>query len=324
MSRPTCETCPYWDRAGLVCRRKPASRFSDKSGCAWPCAEDRDWCGQHPDFPAWLEATREPGCEHARHLPVMAAGGGSRGYCQDCREIVDLPVPEEPDPSPAAGPDVAPVKASPGLHDLICLTCGHGTFARVQGDSQLCYVCGIGQFAPLPAPEEPTPEQKLEAMRSVGKTASAAAVHLGIDITEEPTLTVGKGEWWRSELGGRLVFVDAVRGDEIHYHYECGDGQGTKSARDTFLKVFRRVVPDPEPEAPEPTTLDKLSACMEAYHGYTPAQVAALVEGCESFDPGLNACYGSDGDWCTGTAPRACPACTLRPLLAPFRSEEVR
>jgi DNA-directed RNA polymerase alpha subunit len=86
MERPTCGTCPYWQaceqcgdgEAGGTCRRHPPSpptslgkseiaktadgayRYdSHWSECAiWPHVDRVDWCGEHPDFPAWI-ATRK-------------------------------------------------------------------------------------------------------------------------------------------------------------------------------------------------------------------------------------------------------------------------
>jgi hypothetical protein len=82
MERPTCGTCPYWQaceqcgdgEAGGTCRRHPPSpptslgkseiaktadgayRYdSHWSECAiWPHVDRVDWCGEHPDFPAWI------------------------------------------------------------------------------------------------------------------------------------------------------------------------------------------------------------------------------------------------------------------------------
>lgn len=64
--RPTCATCPYWQikhasdveiLAGGVmvdgeCRRYAPSRLGTSE--SWSTR----WCGEHPDFPAWIKATR--------------------------------------------------------------------------------------------------------------------------------------------------------------------------------------------------------------------------------------------------------------------------
>jgi hypothetical protein len=93
--RPTCATCPYWtnaddpgEEAGACGRYPPrivgsivtelASRMLALRGptsdddvldsrisaamtavvTEWPYTERDAWCGEHPDFPAWLAATR--------------------------------------------------------------------------------------------------------------------------------------------------------------------------------------------------------------------------------------------------------------------------
>ena len=84
--RPTCGTCPYWDSddpmfdveegfefspqftiqeardRGITvlcpCRRYPPQVDSD-SDRTWPITWDFDWCGSHPDFPAWLAERKE-------------------------------------------------------------------------------------------------------------------------------------------------------------------------------------------------------------------------------------------------------------------------
>jgi len=70
MERPTCKTCPYWKQiedAELYgeCRRYPATEgnrldvncdpgsVSIKWG-HWFDQEENDWCGEHPDFPAYI------------------------------------------------------------------------------------------------------------------------------------------------------------------------------------------------------------------------------------------------------------------------------
>lgn len=58
--RPTCATCPYWyDRwrdpniNEAQCRRYPPQwQGSNQNG--WPRTYRRDFCGDHPAFPAFL------------------------------------------------------------------------------------------------------------------------------------------------------------------------------------------------------------------------------------------------------------------------------
>ncbi len=85
MERPVCETCPfwYWDQYGETevgdvdmaeCRRYAPMADQEPNGtkraCAradgisydsttWPITGPIDWCGEHPDFPAYLESLKE-------------------------------------------------------------------------------------------------------------------------------------------------------------------------------------------------------------------------------------------------------------------------
>ncbi len=46
MTKPSCATCPYWLAAiGRCNRRKPMVHGITGD----------DWCGDHPDFQAWLK-----------------------------------------------------------------------------------------------------------------------------------------------------------------------------------------------------------------------------------------------------------------------------
>ena len=64
MNKPTCDTCPYWLRSDILrwentgtCRRHPPSIPEDPQdpGCvSWPRTNHSDFCGEHPDFPAYL------------------------------------------------------------------------------------------------------------------------------------------------------------------------------------------------------------------------------------------------------------------------------
>lgn len=88
--RPTCGTCPYWkvDEHPAIdgelgwCQRHPPTLvavmihpmgdteppvcFEVRQEENWPKTVDDDWCGEHPGFPAYLEATIT--------LPRTAAG----------------------------------------------------------------------------------------------------------------------------------------------------------------------------------------------------------------------------------------------------------
>lgn len=76
MERPTCETCPYWDvfSAGEddgFCRRyaprpsqeglqrpyNPAIK-GDRREVFPATTKIQEWCGEHPDFPAYIAALR--------------------------------------------------------------------------------------------------------------------------------------------------------------------------------------------------------------------------------------------------------------------------
>ncbi len=72
MDRPTCVTCPYWDtdayddedepeqlgKRGL-CRRLPPRVIGNDSTCH-PDSYWFEWCGEHPDFPAYLASLKQP------------------------------------------------------------------------------------------------------------------------------------------------------------------------------------------------------------------------------------------------------------------------
>jgi hypothetical protein len=76
MERPTCETCVYWNEINQLkyegeCKRHSPRPVSityqqgaiepDFHNCAlscWPITMDDDWCGDHPDFPAYLASLR--------------------------------------------------------------------------------------------------------------------------------------------------------------------------------------------------------------------------------------------------------------------------
>lgn len=74
MNRPTCETCPFWDKFSDTgrggCRRRspqvdaaaserlengPTSRHFGAQYGHWPTTGVAAWCGEHPQFQAWIE-----------------------------------------------------------------------------------------------------------------------------------------------------------------------------------------------------------------------------------------------------------------------------
>ena len=56
-TRPTCQSCPYWQQYNTgkkgECRRH-APR--DMPGCEndWAVTQNTDWCGGHPQMPAYV------------------------------------------------------------------------------------------------------------------------------------------------------------------------------------------------------------------------------------------------------------------------------
>ena len=74
--RPTCETCPYWKsdivgskarkaRKGSCFKLLPPEGAKTNHGRVYterrygPSVAHDDFCGKHPDFPAWLAARKE-------------------------------------------------------------------------------------------------------------------------------------------------------------------------------------------------------------------------------------------------------------------------
>ena len=64
MHRPTCETCVFFEHfpdAKQECHRRPPlitpapEDSNDVWWTGWPEVELDDWCGEHPDFPAYVE-----------------------------------------------------------------------------------------------------------------------------------------------------------------------------------------------------------------------------------------------------------------------------
>ncbi len=71
MNKPTCETCPFWEitndkmRLGECHIGRPLAHLDpeDSNGGSftiWPSTCGEDWCGEHPQFQAWLAETNKP------------------------------------------------------------------------------------------------------------------------------------------------------------------------------------------------------------------------------------------------------------------------
>jgi hypothetical protein len=68
MDRPTCATCPFWwplgsgaETEGVAeCRRLPPvyhlHPVTARLMPAWPVSGRYDWCGEHPDAPAYVKS----------------------------------------------------------------------------------------------------------------------------------------------------------------------------------------------------------------------------------------------------------------------------
>jgi hypothetical protein len=76
MKKPTCETCPWWqdnserfENDGMgQCRKTIPNPFrygsiktdpDIETESYWPICPKGAWCGEHPDFPAYLESLKE-------------------------------------------------------------------------------------------------------------------------------------------------------------------------------------------------------------------------------------------------------------------------
>jgi hypothetical protein len=74
MERPTCKSCVYWDclkvndiHEGICRRNAPRPEFSPEFSRdgdyevfpVIPKTLAEEWCGEHIDFPAWIEAQRK-------------------------------------------------------------------------------------------------------------------------------------------------------------------------------------------------------------------------------------------------------------------------
>lgn len=65
MDRPTCKTCPYFDsyENGTdegECRigRPIIGEVDDKPFGVWPPTYEFEFCGEHPDFPAYIASLK--------------------------------------------------------------------------------------------------------------------------------------------------------------------------------------------------------------------------------------------------------------------------
>lgn len=56
MDKPTCSTCPFWNpfwiKGSIMFEMTRCRKNSPAIG--WPKTLPEDWCGEHPDFAAWL------------------------------------------------------------------------------------------------------------------------------------------------------------------------------------------------------------------------------------------------------------------------------
>lgn len=99
MDRPTCATCPYWERdaderEGYCHRLPPAFRLVPTDDYVQPWTWETDWCGEHPDFPAFLESRKAPAVN-----PGDAMYWDEHG--QRCMRLTTPPTaPPSPPPTP--------------------------------------------------------------------------------------------------------------------------------------------------------------------------------------------------------------------------------
>ncbi len=83
MEHPVCGTCAYWVESaddvekGFCIRHAPQpfvhgprdapeDPYSYTARPSWPETHTEDACGEHPDFPAWIEHRRQDPAAHAR------------------------------------------------------------------------------------------------------------------------------------------------------------------------------------------------------------------------------------------------------------------
>jgi hypothetical protein len=68
MNRPTCESCVFFNGAPVAspegwCFKGIPQVFviGEHPNTMWPEVSVSDWCGEHPDFAAWVESRTEDG-----------------------------------------------------------------------------------------------------------------------------------------------------------------------------------------------------------------------------------------------------------------------
>ena len=67
MDKPTCETCVHWGAMCECTKLAPVPkvvsegdhRFSSDFQTIWVVTDKNDSCGEHQDFPKWLEGFRK-------------------------------------------------------------------------------------------------------------------------------------------------------------------------------------------------------------------------------------------------------------------------
>ena len=112
MDRPTCATCPYWHDYVMgngfgQCRRIPpvfrvSSDTEDPNGL-FPESLALHFCGEHPDFPAWIESLKAG----TPPMPDMRSQADTIGtlytdeHGQRCMKLATPPTaPPSPPPTP--------------------------------------------------------------------------------------------------------------------------------------------------------------------------------------------------------------------------------
>jgi hypothetical protein len=61
MDKPTCESCVYWEHLGPgtgFCHCRPPHPY-DGNGDQWPRVGGDEYCGSHPQFPAYLDSLKK-------------------------------------------------------------------------------------------------------------------------------------------------------------------------------------------------------------------------------------------------------------------------
>lgn len=90
MNKPTCESCVYFlliykeSKTGECFKNAPVVTDGPKIS-NFPVTQAHKWCGEHPDFPAYLESLKTPPAQH----PETKFEAGFK--CKSCgREFVDV------------------------------------------------------------------------------------------------------------------------------------------------------------------------------------------------------------------------------------------